>query len=167
MSSVITRRRFLASSATLAAGSTFPLPLLADDKAPSGKIRIGLIADIHHDIMHDAPERLRRFLEQATALKADAIVELGDFCVPKPANRPFADPFEAYPGGKYHVIGNHDTDGGFTRDQVVAFHRMPARYYPFTVGGITFIVLDGNDVPPGHKGGYPSHIDDTQLAWLE
>jgi hypothetical protein len=28
-------------------------------------------------------------------------------------------------------------------------------------------VLDGNDTPPEHKGGYPSHIDDTQIAWLE
>ena len=164
----LSRRRFFAQAATLAAGSIFPLPLrAADKKNATGKVRIGLIADIHQDIMHDAPERLGHFLKEAATRKADALVDLGDFCIPKPANRAFADLFEAFPGRKYHAIGNHDMDGGFTREQVVAFHKMPARYYRFELGGITGLVLDGNDTPPDHKGGYPSHIDDTQIAWLE
>jgi hypothetical protein len=58
-------------------------------------------------------------------------------------------------------------DGGFNRDDVVAYHGMPGRYYSFDLRGIHGIVLDGNDVPPGYKGGYPSFIADDQIAWLE
>ena len=78
----LSRRRFLAQAATLAAGSTFRLPGRAAEKHATGKIRSGLIADIHQDIMHDALERLGHFLEEAATRKADAIVDLGDFCIP-------------------------------------------------------------------------------------
>lgn len=150
----------------LAAGS-LPLPhAVAGEKQAGGKVRIALIADVHQDLVHDGPQRLKEFLAKAAEWKADAVLELGDFCTPKPANREFADAFEAFSGKRFHVIGNHDTDGGFQRDQVVAFHKMPARYYSADLHGIHLVVLDANDVPPGHKGGYPSHIADDQIEWL-
>lgn len=161
------RRDFLRQSSLLAAGATasFPLPLAASGR--KGKVRIGLIADVHQDIMHDGPARLQAFVDQAKEWQADAVIELGDFCQPKPENRAFADILARFPGPSYHVLGNHDTDGGFTRERVVGFHRMPGRYYSFDLGGIHGVVLDGNDKPPGHKGGYPSHIAEDQIEWLK
>jgi hypothetical protein len=151
----------------LLAAGTLPLPhAVAGEKQAGGKVRIGLIADVHQDLVHDGPHRLKEFLAKAAEWKADAVLELGDFCTPKPANREFADAFEVFSGKRFHVIGNHDTDGGFDRDQVVAFHKMPARYYSADLHGIHLVVLDANDVPPGHKGGYPSHIADDQIEWL-
>ena len=160
------RRDFIKQSGLLGAGSVLSFPLTAGASGSGGKVRIGLIADVHQDIMHDGPARLKSFVEQAKLWKADALIELGDFCQPKPENRAFADIFSAYPGKTHHVIGNHDTDGGFTREQVVAYHQMPARYHSFDLGGIHCVILDGNDKPPGHKGGYPSHIADDQIDWL-
>ena len=160
---MLSRRSFL-TTGTLAA-ATWAMPRLGAADAP--RTRLALISDVHQDVIHDASARLTAFLDQATAWKADGIMEMGDFCVPKPANRAFADLFAAHPGPKFHVIGNHDMDGGFKREQVVAFHGMPARYYAFDLGAIRGIVLDANDKPPGHKSGYPSHIEDDQLAWLE
>ncbi|WP_052573916.1 metallophosphoesterase [Haloferula sp. BvORR071] len=165
-----TRRQVLH---TLAATSVFPLPLGAaaegNAQASSNKLRIGLITDIHKDIIHDADARLTAFIDAMLAEKekVDAIMQLGDFCIPKPVNRDFLAIFNRFPGPKYHVLGNHDMDGGFKREQAVAFLGMPARYYSFDLGGCHFIVLDGNDMPPDWKGGYPAYLAADQVAWLE
>ena len=129
-------------------------------------VRLAIIADLHHDVMHDAPARLEAFLAQAKEWKADAVMEMGDFCVPKPANRPLADRFESFPGPRFHILGNHDMDEGHKREEVVAFHKMPGRYYAFDLKGIHGIVLDGNDRPADHKSGYPSFIAQDQIDWL-
>lgn len=159
-----TRRQFL-KTATLAATASYSLPLWA---APGAKkIRIGLITDIHKDVIHDADERLQVFLDAMKREKVDAIMQLGDFCQPKPANRAFADLFNAFEGPKYHMLGNHDMDGGFKREQAVAFYGMPSRYYSFDLGGFHFVMLDANDRPQGWKGGYPHYLAPDQVAWLK
>ena len=110
------RRVFLYGSAGLA---FFPGTLQAKPQPgfdSKSKLRIGLIADVHKDIIHDADDRLKTFVDAMTAAKADAIVQLGDFCIPKAANQPFLDIFRRFPGPRYHVLGNHDTDGGFSRE---------------------------------------------------
>lgn len=129
-------------------------------------LRFGVIADVHKDIMHDANERLTAFVQAMKKANVDFIVQLGDFCVPKEANRPFLDIWNRYQGPRYHVLGNHDTDGGFTREQTVAWWKMPSRYYAFEQSGIKFIVLDGNDKPESHTSGYPRYIAKDQLQWL-
>ncbi len=159
-----TRRQFLKAACALSA--TYPLSLRAEG-ASKRKIRIGIIADIHKDIMPDADERLKAFLAAMREEQVDAIVEMGDFCQPKAANRTFADLFNTFPGPKFHLLGNHDMDGGFKREQVVAFHSMPGRFYSFDLEGYHFIVLDGNDRPEGWKGGYPHYIAPDQVAWLK
>lgn len=159
---MIPRRDFLK---TLAAGSLLPLPLRAETKAHP--LRIGLITDVHKDIMHDADSRLRTFIDAMNAAKVDAIMQLGDFCIPKPANQGFLDIWNSFKGGRHHVIGNHDTDGGFKREKVVEFWGMPARYYSFDLGGFHFIMLDANDRPECFKGGYPSSLAADQLDWLK
>lgn len=156
-----TRRRFLQS---LAATATFPLPVLA--AGDSKKLRIGLIADIHKDLVPDADERLKAFIDAMTAEKVDAIMQLGDFCQPKPKNQGFLEIFLNFPGPKYHLLGNHDMDGGFKREQTVAFFGMKDRYYSFDLGGYHFVVLDGNDKPEGWKSGYPHFIAKDQVDWL-
>lgn len=157
------RRHFI----TTTAGTTLALALpgLARSAA-SGKFRFGVITDIHQDVMHDGVERLTAFIQAMREEKVDFIVQLGDFCQPKPANQPFLAVWNQYQGPRYHVIGNHDTDGGFKREQTVAFYGMPARYYGFDQHGIRFIVLDGND-PGGKGGGYARHVAADQQAWLE
>lgn len=159
-----TRRHFLQTA--LALSATYTLPLSAQGTARK-KVRIGIITDIHKDVMPDADERLRTFIDVMNRQKVDAIIEMGDFCQPKPANRAFADIFNTFPGPKYHLLGNHDMDGGFKREQVVAFHQMPGRFYSFDLGGYHFILLDGNDRPEGWKGGYPHYLAPDQVAWLK
>jgi 3',5'-cyclic AMP phosphodiesterase CpdA len=157
------RRRFLATA--LGAAATLPLPALARSGA-QGKLRFGAISDIHHDVMHDGMQRLAAFLEAMREAKPDFIVQLGDFCKPTAANRPFLDLWNSHDGPRHHVIGNHDMDGGFQREQTVAWYGMPGRHYAFDRGGVRFLVLDGND-PGGTKGGYHRFIADDQKAWLE
>jgi len=140
-------------------------PLWARDQAKV--LRFGVITDVHQDIMHDAGQRLSVFIETMRKEQVDFIVQLGDFCIPKAANQSFLDIWNTFPGPRYHVLGNHDTDGGYQRADTVAWWGMAARYYAFEQGGVKFIVLDGNDRPEDHAGGYPRYIAEDQLAWLE
>lgn len=139
------------------------MPDHATDPAP---LRFGLCADIHKDIMHDADARLQAFIEHAQKENVDFILQLGDFCRPYDYNRPFLDIWEAFAGPRYHVLGNHDTDGGFSRQAVVDYWSMPGRFYSFDAGVYHFVVLDGNDARQGKPPGYPCYMAADQLAWL-
>jgi len=161
----INRRHFLARVSGTAAALALPLPALARATG-KGKIRIGMISDVHQDVMHDGMHRLGAFLDAMREAKPDFIVQLGDFCKPTAANKPFIDLWNAYEGTRYHVIGNHDMDGGFRREQTVEWYGMPARFYGFDHGGVRFLVLDGND-PGGTQGGYNRFIAEDQKAWLD
>ena len=160
------RRTFLKNSMVSVGGgmllSEWPSWAQDNDKP----LRFGVIADVHKDIMHDANKRLTTFVQAMNRADVDFIVQLGDFCVPKETNQSFLDIWNSYQGPRYHVLGNHDTDGGFTREQTVAWWKMPARYYAFEQSGIKFIVLDANDKPENHTGGYPRFIAKDQLQWL-
>jgi len=65
-----------------------------------------------------------------------------------------------------HVLGNHEIDDGHTFDEVANLWEMKGRYYTETIDGLNVIVLDGNEKPPNHQGGYPHHIGPEQLDWL-
>jgi predicted phosphodiesterase len=131
-------------------------------------LRFGVCTDVHKDIMHDADERLAAFITEASGRQLDFIIQLGDFCRPYDYNRGFMSIWESYEGDRYHVIGNHEPDGGFTRQQVVEYLGMPGQYYAFEKKGIRFIVLDGNDVNPSpdKAPGYARFIGDEQKKWL-
>jgi calcineurin-like phosphoesterase family protein len=158
------RRRFLpllASSLTLplsqvALGNTKELPPL----------KIGLLADLHQDIIHNAPDRLQTFIQWAREQQCTAIIQLGDFCIPKPENRSLLDIWNTFNGPKLHVLGNHDMDGGFSREHTVQYLGLPHRYYTADCNGWKCIILDANDTPPNHPGGYPSYIAEDQKEWL-
>ena len=82
-------------------------------------IRLGLITALHQDIMHDGPRRLEAFLKRMHALKHDALVQLGDFAVPSPQNKALIGQFNKAHPLALHVLGNHDTDGGYTKQQTM------------------------------------------------
>lgn len=160
------RRDFLKGLAGLSVAPLCGSTLLAQD----GKvrpIRFGVIADVHQDIMHDAEERLQVFVDAMREADVDFILQIGDFCVPKEANRNFLNIFKSFPGPQYHVIGNHDTDGGYRREQTVEYYGMPDRFYSWDQQGFHFVVLDGNDRPADHQGGYPRYMAQDQLEWLK
>ncbi len=149
--------------------ATLALPLsgrLLSDYSTAQSLTFGVIADVHQDIMHDGVQRLAAFTTEMNRQQTDFIMQLGDFCVPKAENDAFMDAWNAFNGPRYHVIGNHDTDGGFSREQVVEYYAMPSRYYSFDQQGIHVVVLDGND-KGGVATGYASYIAQDQLEWLK
>jgi 3',5'-cyclic AMP phosphodiesterase CpdA len=158
----LTRRRFLGTSAAGAAAALLRIPRIPGLE----RLSFGLCADVHQDLMHDAVERMQAFVAAMDARQVDFVVQLGDFCTPRPQNRRFVDAFHAFRGPHHHVRGNHDTDGGFTVDQVRAFWAIDATSYDFVQGGVRFVVLDGNQRHDGAPPGYPRHVGAAQRAWL-
>ena len=65
------------------------------------------------------------------------------------------------------MLGNHEIDGGHSFDQVAKLWGMKGRYYTENVNGLDLIVLDCNEKPKNHKGGYPKYVGRKQLEWLE
>lgn len=166
-----TRRTFLKASGLAGAGNLLAAwPAWAQEPASTKDnqtpLRFGVIADVHKDVMHDADQRLQAFIDHMKKAKVDFILQLGDFCVPKDANKGFLEIWNSFPGPRHHVLGNHDTDGGYKRAQTVKWWKMTARFYSFDRSGVHFVILDGNDRPADHKGGYPRFIADDQLSWL-
>lgn len=163
---LIDRRTFLNASA--ATGLVLMAPELKHSRAEiptDGKLRLGIIADVHQDIMHDGIQRIEAFVSEMQTSKAQGIVNLGDFCVPHSRNDSFLAKWNAFSGEKFHVLGNHDTDGGYRREQTVEYYGSRGRFFSQDFNGLHFIVLDGND--PDGKPGYPCNINDSQLQWLE
>lgn len=156
------RRTFLKHSAAIS------IPLLGGFPfANASKINIGLIADIHKDAMFDADQRLEAFLRAAQQHHSDFIVQMGDFCQPIPANQGFMDLWNGYPGTKYHLLGNHDMDGGATRAQTMAFYGLQKSYFSTDLKGFHFVFLDGNDPNPQPWAGYNRLLGPEQLQWLQ
>ena len=161
------RRQFIQS--TVVGGTSFILPLgllsFADKKQ---KLKFGVCADVHKDVMHDADERLKAFIDKASIKNSDFIIQLGDFCQPADHNREFLSIWESYSNENYHVIGNHETDGGFNKQQVIDVWKMPKPYYSFDKNGFHIIVLDGNDKNPSENKapGYARFVGKEQIKWL-
>jgi len=165
------RRDFIKAFSIGCTASILPLRLstVVSAKEVKESLRFGICADVHKDIMHDADIRLKAFVEEASKKKLDFIIQLGDFCCPYDYNLDFMSIWNMYPGKKYHVLGNHDMDGGFTRDEVVKYWNATGRYYSFDSKGYHFIILDGNDhdPSPNRPSGYARFIGEDQLSWLE
>ncbi|PWJ59311.1 calcineurin-like phosphoesterase family protein [Dyadobacter jejuensis] len=166
MKSKMNRRDFVVKSGL--SGSALFLSDLKGSMAKSATVKIGIITDLHHDIMHDAIDRLSKFIEAMNHEKPDFIIQAGDFCIPKKENKPLLDVWNQFDGPRHHVLGNHDTDGGYTREQTVAFWNAQGKYYSFDQSGFHFIVLDGNEhnESESRPPGYARYISATQLNWL-
>jgi 3',5'-cyclic AMP phosphodiesterase CpdA len=163
---LVSRRAFLKTAASV------PLLLAWDlhgrQNVARRLVRFGLCADPHKDVMHDADQRLRTFVDAANQAKAEFLLQLGDFCRPYEKNRGFLKIWDSFAGPRYHTLGNHDRDGGFSWQKVQDFWGLERRYYSFDHGGWHFVVLDGNEKKPVKPApGYPRYIGAEQLAWLE
>ena len=79
-------------------------------------VRFGLISDVRQDVMPDGVERLRAFVAAMQQAKVDFILQLGDFCQPGERNKDFLSVWNAFAGPRWHVLGNHDMDGGGKKD---------------------------------------------------
>lgn len=168
METPLIRRSFLKKISLGGLSFTLPLTHLKFKLDFGTTIRLGLIADLHQDIMHDGKDRMEAFVSDMLDFQPHAVVQLGDFAIPKTANKTIVDLYHSSPGKHLHVIGNHDTDGGYTIAQCVKEWGMPDRYYISEINGLTLIVLDANESgSPSYKGGYASYIGKDQLNWLK
>lgn len=166
------RRNFLRNASLATLGVTgidklSVLPPVKNEKFES--IRIGICADLHQDIMQDGPKRMEAFINDMAVQKPNFIIQMGDLCMPYDYNQVILDIYNRFNGPRYHVIGNHDMDGGFTREQVVSFWNAIDKYYSFEKKGYHFVVLDGNDHDPSSERppGYARFIGKEQMQWLE
>lgn len=163
----VSRREFVRRVALTSVASTAFAGTVRSADRPGGprRVRFGLITDIHPDVLPDGLERVQAFVKAMTEAKVEFIIQLGDFVWPKPTNQKYLDAWNRFAGPRYHVLGNHDMDDGYTREQTVAFVGMPAMHYSFSMGPTQGIVLDGNE-PGGTRTGYKRYMGAAQLAWL-
>lgn len=133
------------------------------------KVKFGIFSDLHVDIIHNAPERLEKFLNVCRKEDVDFIVQLGDFCyrdenrkvVCQPDKMPpniklaltittkadkhaIVNMYNSFEKPSYHVLGNHECDV-CAKDDTMAFLGMTGEsWYSFDFGGFHFVVLDNN-----------------------
>ena len=137
------------------------------DRPEIKTIKIGICADVHLPTMHDSESRITTFIDSMKSAKPDFIIELGDFGTPAPAYAHLFEIWNSFPGKKYHVIGNHEMDGGTSLEEALAYRNMESSYYTFDVNGFRFIVLDGNDKKNPQQKGYRQYIGPAQQEWLK
>lgn len=130
-------------------------------------VRFGVFTDAHLSLMHDSEFRLGAFIDEMNEEKPDFIIELGDFFPPDEKFSHFYDIWNKYDGEKYHVIGNHETDGGFSLEEVLKSRKMANAYYSFQKNGFHFIVLDGNNQKSPETKPYFRYIGSEQIEWLK
>tara|TARA_B100000676_G_scaffold222324_1_gene219506 strand:+ start:2202 stop:3191 length:990 start_codon:yes stop_codon:yes gene_type:complete len=160
------RRNFLSSTALVATSIMLPPQAMAALAKIKKLIKLGMIADLHQDLIHDGPTRMKAFLDAMNREKPDALIQLGDFAYPTKKNDVVTKAFEKAHPKTLHVLGNHEIDGGHSFDAVAKLWGMKGRYYTENVNGLDLVVLDGNEKPKNHKSGYPAHIGGQQLEWL-
>jgi hypothetical protein len=161
------RRSFIKSTILTSFSLALPSSILKLWAGQTENLRLGLITDLHRDIIHDADLRLLTFLEEMNRVAVHAKIQLGDFAIPKPANTSFIAAFNQGNIPAYHVLGNHDMDEGYSKEQAIQAFGMPSAYYAQVIQGVRILVLDGNELgSPTTKGGYASYIGKEQQDWL-
>ena len=161
------RRDFLRATGVLGTSILLPRQVMAALSKIKRPIKLGMIADLHQDVMHDGPARLKAFLDAMKEEQPDALLQLGDFAYPSKKNEVVTKAFEKAHPKALHVLGNHEIDGGHSFDQVAKLWGMKGRYYTEKINGLELIVLDCNEKRKNHKGGYPKYVGRKQLEWLE
>ncbi|HWB98435.1 MAG TPA: metallophosphoesterase [Bryobacteraceae bacterium] len=147
-------------------------------------VRFGLMADLHHNRMPGAEDRLHQFLEAVGHRSPDFIIQLGDFCDGYSAQltddqKRFLKTWHDFRATKYSVLGNHEMDHS-PKERMVDLLRMPKNYYAFDRNGIHFVVVDCMNLAENGKivnyveGNYFRHseseinlVDPEQMDWLQ
>jgi predicted phosphodiesterase len=163
---ISSRRDFLRAAGAVTTTIILPRQVVPSLGKIKKTIKIGMIADLHQDVMHDGRARLKEFLDAMEQEKPDALLQLGDFAYPTKKNEILTKAFEKAHPRSMHVLGNHEIDDGHSFDEVAKLWGMKGRYYTDNVNGLDLVVLDGNEKPDNHQGGYPAHIGEKQLEWL-
>ena len=130
-------------------------------------ITIGMCADVHLPTMHDSEYRIQTFIDSMNETSPDFIIELGDFGTPKKEYAHYFDIWNSFKGDKYHVIGNHEMDGGTSHEAALNYRNIKSGYYSFNKNGFHCIVLDGNDKKSDNEKGYKQYIGPQQINWLK
>ena len=139
----------------------------------------GICADVHHEEGKDECWRMKKFVDEARERGCEFIIQLGDFINANEAGKRMLDVWNSFPGPRYHVLGNHDTEHG-GKDVIMPFQGQKEKYYSFDAGDYHFVVLDTNYKKVGDKfvdyGGpdykkelndlFNCYIPDEQLDWL-
>lgn len=164
---------------------------------PVGRsVSFGFVTDTHHDPLKDTdPNQGGKYYKDAAAKITDIaaifngrddlsfVFQNGDFIDgAASANAALTDLATInnllnVNVPKYHNLGNHEMTR-LTKEQVMAVTKQHGKWYSFSHGGVTFIVLDGNylsdddnddlSVSSSQTGVSPfiSYIPPTQRAWL-
>lgn len=109
----------------------------------SNTIKFAVCTDLHQDLIHDATNRLTKFIQASENEDVDFIIQLGDFCMPFEKNESSLKVWDSFDGPKYHVLGNHDIDVS-PKAFILDFLGMEKSYYSFDVNDFHFMVLDTN-----------------------
>jgi len=166
------RRYFIRSSFVLGALAPLsPNPLSALASLPTDnnsdiQVSFGVCADLHHDLIEDGVTRIEAFTQYMNMRRPNFVIQMGDFCTPKSENEALMEAWKKFTGPKYHVIGNHDVDGGFTHQEVIEFWNASGTHYSFDLHGYHFVVLNGNERHPEDSSRYPRSILKEQYNWL-
>lgn len=165
---IANRRNFLKASSLVAVSFAIPEVAFAFAQSLKSKVSLGVISDLHHDLIPDGNQRMNDFLSDVLKRKPDAIIQMGDFAFPSEKNQELVNAFNQSHPNSFHVLGNHDMDEGFTKEDCLKSWGILSSYYTKEFSGVKLIVLDGNDTgSPTHKGGYPSYIGKAQQEWLK
>ena len=151
-----------------------------------GKVRLGLVTDMHY--ADKAPAGSRHYRETLSKLneaakqfekdQPDHVVELGDFIdaadsveVEKNYLKIINKEFAALPGEKHYVLGNHCVHT-LTKAEFLEGVGQRKSYYSFDAGGFHFVVLDAcfrsDGQPYGRKNFQwtDPNIPNEQVEWL-
>lgn len=145
------------------------------------QVKFGVMTDLHHGLMHDAPWRLSIFLDSCLEKNVDFIIQLGDFCdyqLSETQQNAVVIPYNKFPRPSYHVLGNHDMDL-CSKEEILKLLGSPSPYYSFDCNGYHFIVLDCNYYFEGgtylhycngnykKEHEYDCYLPLEELQWLE
>ena len=72
----ITRRGFIHASTAASLALTLPHTSTAALRSLDKPVRIGVIADLHQDVMHDGVERVQAFVKKMQTVQPDALLQL-------------------------------------------------------------------------------------------
>jgi len=149
------RRNFLktvAAGGALLASGCRSIPLFRVPRlGGKGKtVCFGVIADVHGGFHPEASARLAAFVQEMNRHRVDFTIQLGDFTHGYAPNAKakfddFMKIWNSFRGPRYHVLGNHDTEG-CTKKEVMDYWGMAKNCYSYDLNGYHFVALDTNYV---------------------
>jgi alkaline phosphatase len=183
-STFLGRRAFVKNGSLILLGAGLASSTLADDSP--GKLRVGLITDLHYAEKPPAGTRhyresLAKFAEAAKQFgkdQPDFTVELGDLIdaadsvdLEKQYLKRINREFSALPGNKHYVLGNHCVQT-LTKPEFLEGVEREKSYYSFDASGFHFIVLDacfrgdGEAYGRGNFQWTDANVPAAELEWL-